>query len=148
MGESERRAHEDERRARQDLEALIETSPVGVVVFDGGGRLASYNREARASSRAMREPGSPVEDLLGVVVLRRADGREASLAELPLAEQFAAPTPTWCTSPWAGCGASSATAPTPRPGSSTGAASATACRDPARADGGARRGRPPRGQSA
>ncbi|MDE0074151.1 MAG: GAF domain-containing protein [Gammaproteobacteria bacterium] len=29
------RAHREERRARADLETLIETSPVGVVVFDG-----------------------------------------------------------------------------------------------------------------
>ena len=88
---NEARAHASERRARQDLEALIETSPVGVVVFDGGGRLVSSNREARRIVEGLREPGSPVEDLLDVVVLRRADGREVSLAELPLAEQFADP---------------------------------------------------------
>ena len=80
------RAHASERRARQDLEALIETSPVGVVVFDGGGRLSSSNREARRIVESLREPGGAVEDLLDVAVVRRADGREA-----PLAEQFAQP---------------------------------------------------------
>ena len=85
------RAHASERRARQDLEALIETSPVGVVVLDHGGRLVSSNREARRIVAGLREPGSPVEDLLDVAVVRRADGRELALAELPLAEQFAAP---------------------------------------------------------
>ena len=42
------RAHRDEQRARADLEALVETSPVGVVVLDAGtGRPASINPEAR-----------------------------------------------------------------------------------------------------
>ena len=86
------RAHRGERRARQDLEALVETSPVGVVVFDGGsGGAASYNREARRIVESLREPGGSFEDLLEVVVCRRADGREVSLAELPLARQFADP---------------------------------------------------------
>ena len=36
-------------RARADTETLVETSPVGVVVFEGGsGGLVSFNREARA----------------------------------------------------------------------------------------------------
>ena len=90
--ESEKRAHEEERRARQDLEALIETSPVGVVVFEGrSGAIGSYNREGRRIVESLREPGGTLEDLLAVGVLRRADGREVSLAEFPLAEQFADP---------------------------------------------------------
>ena len=84
------RAHRGEQRARRDLEALIETSPVGVVVFDAGsGRMVSCNREARRIVESLRMPGRPPEELLGVVVCRRADGREVSLAELPLAQQFA-----------------------------------------------------------
>lgn len=40
------RAHGDERQARADLETLVQTSSVGVVVFDGGtGELLSFNRE-------------------------------------------------------------------------------------------------------
>ena len=86
------RAHRGERRARRDLEALIETSPVGVVVFDGSsGRMASYNREARRIVESLRMPGRPLEELLGIVACRRADGREVSLAEFPLAQQFATP---------------------------------------------------------
>ena len=86
------RAHRGERRARRDLEALIETSPVGVVVFDGGsGRMVSYNREARRIVESLRMPGRPLEELLGIVACRRADGREVSLAEFPLAQQFATP---------------------------------------------------------
>ena len=42
------RAHRDEQRARADLEVLVETSPVGVVVFDAGtARPLSLNREVR-----------------------------------------------------------------------------------------------------
>ena len=85
------RAHRGEQRTRMDLEALVETSPVGVVVFDGrSGRMVSSNREARRIVQGLRTPGRPLEELLAVTVCRRADGREVSLAELPLAEQFAA----------------------------------------------------------
>ena len=86
------RAHRSEQRARKDLEALVETSPVGVVVFDGrSGRMVSCNREARRIVEGLRMPGRPLEELLGIVVCRRADGREVSLAEFPLAQQFASP---------------------------------------------------------
>ncbi|WP_419860406.1 ATP-binding protein [Candidatus Palauibacter sp.] len=85
------RAHREERRARADLETLIETSPVGVVVFDGRtGELASFNREARRIVDALNTPGlapglAPAQ-LLEAVTCHRADGREASLAELPMAQ--------------------------------------------------------------
>ena len=82
-------AHRDERRARANLETLIETSPVGVVVFDGGtGEPTWVNREARRIVEGLGMPGRPSEELLGVVTCRRADGREASLAEFPLAQQL------------------------------------------------------------
>ena len=42
------RRHRDEQRARADLETLVNTTPVGVLVFDARtGSLASVNREAR-----------------------------------------------------------------------------------------------------
>ena len=83
------RAHRAERRARADLEALVETSPVGVVVFDArSGRPASVNREARRIVESLRWEDRPVEELLQVLTVRRADGREASLAELPVAGQL------------------------------------------------------------
>ena len=81
------RAHRDEQRARADLEALIETSPVGVVVFDArSGRPVSINREARRIAESLRTPGRPAEELLGVITFRRADGREVGLSEFPMAE--------------------------------------------------------------
>ena len=86
------RRYREERRARADLETLIETSPVGVVVFDGAtGVPKSFNREARRMVDSLRNPDKSAEDLLGVVSFRRADGREVSLREYPLAELLSAP---------------------------------------------------------
>ena len=57
----------------------------------GSGALASYNREARRIVESLCEPGGTPQDMLEEAVVRRADGREASLAEFPLAEQLADP---------------------------------------------------------
>ncbi len=81
------RAHRKERRTRADLETLIETSPVGVVVFDGHtGEPASFNREARRIVDALNIPGCSAAQLLEAITCRRADGREVALAEFPLAQ--------------------------------------------------------------
>ena len=83
------RAHRDEQRARAHLEALVDTSPVGVVVFDAkSGRPVSFNREARRIVGGLRSPDSPPEQLLEVIICRRGDGREIRLDELPLADEL------------------------------------------------------------
>ena len=83
------RTHRDVERARADLEALVETSPVGVVVCEAAtGRLVSANREARRIVEGLRTPGRPTEQLLEVMTWRNADGREFSFAEFPLARQL------------------------------------------------------------
>ena len=83
------RTHKAERRARADLETLVETSPVGVVVFAGGrDRPVSFNREARRIVEPLRMPGRPLEDLPAVVTYRRGDGSEIKLADLPFAQQL------------------------------------------------------------
>ena len=80
------RTYRAERRARADLEALIETSPVGVVVFEARtGALVSLNREAARIVKSLCDPGQSAEQLLGVITCRRADGREIALDRLPLA---------------------------------------------------------------
>ena len=80
-------AHREERRARADLETLVDTSPVGVVVLDARtGRPASFNREARRIMAGLLDDEQRVEDLLDVVTCVRGDGREVSLREFPLAE--------------------------------------------------------------
>ena len=81
------RAHRDERRARADLEALVETSPVGVVVIDlRTGRPVSLNREARRIVEGLCMPGGTVEQLKDALIVRRADGRQVPLAEARLAQ--------------------------------------------------------------
>ena len=83
------RTHRDEQRARADLEALVDTSPVGVVVFDAGsGRPVSFNREARRIVGELSSPDAPLEQLLEVMTCRRGDGREVRLDEFPLADEF------------------------------------------------------------
>ena len=80
------RRHRDEQRARADLEALIDTSPVGVVVFDArSGEVASVNREAKRIVSDLWEPGQSAQHILEALTIRRADGREISLEESPLA---------------------------------------------------------------
>ena len=75
---------------RVDLETLINTSPVGVVVFDAGTGAPLYvNRETRRMMEVLREPGAELEQSLDALSFRRADGREISLAEVPLAEALA-----------------------------------------------------------
>ena len=81
------RRHREEKRARADLETLVDTSPVGVVVFDAvTGAPKSFNREAMRIVNSLRNPGQSPQDLLTVVTFRRADGRVVSLREFPVVE--------------------------------------------------------------
>ena len=81
------RRHRDEQRARADLETLVNTSPVGVVVIDAAtGALGSVNREAARIVEGLRDGDQPLEELLEAMTCVRADGREVSLGELPLPE--------------------------------------------------------------
>ena len=83
---SNARRYREEQRARADLETLVNTSPVGVVVFDAGtSELLLINREARRIVEGLRDPDQSPEQLLEVLTFRRADGREVSLGEYPLA---------------------------------------------------------------
>ena len=81
------RRHREEQRARTDLETLVNTTPVGVLVFDAKtGGLTSINREARRIVNDLCAPGGSAEQLLDALTFRRADGREVSLEEFPLAQ--------------------------------------------------------------
>lgn len=73
------RIHREERRARADLETLVNTTPIGVVVFDAQrGELASVNREAMRIVVGLREENQTVEELLEMVTCVRADRGENS----------------------------------------------------------------------
>lgn len=84
---SNARIYRDEHRARTDLETLIDTSPVGVVVFDARtGRLLLSNREVERIVDSLRDPDGSPEQLLEVMTFVRADGREVSLEEFSMVE--------------------------------------------------------------
>ena len=81
------RAYNDEQRARADLEALVETSPVGVAVFDATtGELVSFNRETERIIGGLHIPGRSNQELLEVATVRYGDGQQISLAEFPITE--------------------------------------------------------------
>ena len=87
MAMANARRYREERRARADLETLVNTSPVGVVVFDvPTGTPAYFNREAQRIVDGLRHPGQSLEDLAQTLTFRRADGREVSLREFPMTQ--------------------------------------------------------------
>ena len=73
------------RQARADMEALVNVSPVGVVVFDAKtGDLLSANAETRRIVGKLKAPGRSIEQFLEVVALRRVDGSDIPIDELPI----------------------------------------------------------------
>ena len=80
-------------RARADLEALVDTSPVGVLVLDARtGRPVSLNRKARQIVAGLRVPERSVDELLEIITCRRADGQEFS-ANTHLSKELMNATP-------------------------------------------------------
>ncbi len=89
------RTHREVERAWNDLAALVETSPVGVVVFEADcGPVASVIREAHRIVEEIRTAGSPPGQPLGVLTCRRWDGNEVSRAVRPLARLIKGASPT------------------------------------------------------
>ena len=79
--------HRDERRARADLEALVEASPVGVVMFDARtARPVSLNREGRRIVGRLRTEGQSYRQLAEEITCRFSDGRVRTLDALSSAE--------------------------------------------------------------
>ena len=73
------------RQAGADMEAMVNVSPVGVVVFDAKtGDLLSANAETRRIVGKVKAPGRSIEQLLEVVALRRVDGSDIPIDELPI----------------------------------------------------------------
>ena len=71
------RKHRDEQRARADLETLVDTSPIGVAVFDAhSGLPVSFNQEVRRILDIVREPGYDDEQLMKSLTWQRASGQE------------------------------------------------------------------------
>ena len=83
------RTHRQEQKVRADLEALVETCPVGVVVFDArSGRPVLLNREAKRLAVGLGRPGVTPEGVLESVRCRRGDGREIALDRFPLVQEL------------------------------------------------------------
>ena len=74
------RRYREEQRARADLNTLINTAPVGVLVFDAKTQdLVSSNQETKRIVRGLSAPGHSLPELLSVMTFRRPDGREIPL---------------------------------------------------------------------
>ena len=87
---SNARRYREERRSVNSLQTLVETSPVGVAVFDAQtGLPVSFNREMVRIGDALRNADQTLEQLLDVITCRRVDGRMVSLKEWPLSESLA-----------------------------------------------------------
>ena len=81
------RTYREEKRARNDLETLISTTPVGVVVFNvKTGAPLSFNREMERIIADLTSPEISQEQLLEIMTIRRADGREIRLEEFPMVQ--------------------------------------------------------------
>ncbi|MXZ90529.1 MAG: response regulator [Chloroflexi bacterium] len=74
-----------EQRANSDLEALVNTSPVGVLVFDAATRdVVTLNREAQRIFGVPAMGERPVARHLETIAFRRLDGSDVPAHELPL----------------------------------------------------------------
>lgn len=74
-----------EQRANADLEALINISPVAVLVFDvKSGNLVKFNQEARRIFGVASAQRETFQLHLDGVIFRRLDGREIPARELPI----------------------------------------------------------------
>ena len=81
---SNARKFEAERRTKTDLRALVDISPIGVVVFDAKtGAVISANKECQRICDDLHLPEGSWERMPDVMSFRRADGREMSFNELP-----------------------------------------------------------------
>ena len=78
------RRYQDEQKAKADLEALVNISPVGVLVFDAEtGNLVSANDETRRIVGNIHAPGRSLNELLEVMSIRRPDGSDIPVDQLP-----------------------------------------------------------------
>ena len=79
------RRYRAEQQAKTDMEALINISPVGVLVFDAKtGHLVSVNEETRRIAGTLRGRGRALETFMDLLTFSRADGREIPFDDLPV----------------------------------------------------------------
>lgn len=81
---SNARKFESAQRVKTDLQALVDISPIGVIVFNAKtGAVVSANRECQRICDDLHLPGGAWERMPEFIKFRRADGRELSFSELP-----------------------------------------------------------------
>jgi len=79
------RRYGEEQRARAYQAALVDTSPVGVVVVDSKTReLVQFNEEARRLAGGLRGHDRSFDHVLSLFSFRRIDGREIPPDEMPI----------------------------------------------------------------
>lgn len=79
------RVYGEEQREKANLEVLVNTSPVGVLVFDAKTRgVVRFNREALRIVTGARGTALAFDELLRTVSYRRMDGGAIAPQELPL----------------------------------------------------------------
>jgi len=77
--------YENERRAKAQLEVLVNTSPVGILVVDAKtGDFLLSNREAKRITTSMSLSRLNLYQLYETVSFRRSDGRDIPCSDLPL----------------------------------------------------------------
>ena len=80
------RARDESETQRRRLAALVESSPVGVMVVDAATRtFASVNQEAERILGMSPEPGSTLVEYHQVAIYRRTDGKQYEEHDRPLA---------------------------------------------------------------
>ena len=86
---SNARRYRDEQRARRDLEVLINTSPVGVVVMNARtGRPVTYNREAARLVSVLLDRSEAVEEIPDQLIVKSSDGQGIDTSAESLIEQM------------------------------------------------------------
>ena len=83
------RRYRDEQRTRTDLEALIDTVPIGVAVVDVRTmRPESINRETTRIFRRLANVGEPAERLLEQMTIRRPNKKKTSIGDSALVQML------------------------------------------------------------
>ncbi len=79
------RRYGDEQRAKADQAALVNTSPVAVLVVDAKTReLVQFNEEARRIAGGLRGEDRSLDHVLSLFTFRRIDGREIPPDDMPI----------------------------------------------------------------
>ncbi len=85
------RFHRDEQRARADLEALVNTAPVGVVVLDAKSGVPTYvNLEMMRIGAELMSSELSAQQMIEAAAIRRSDGSEISFQQFPVAAALSA----------------------------------------------------------